>query len=57
MTITRDTVEDAFSYEEQRELIDELLKQVKTTGMIQTEKLVEYKKLNRQRMNRIEKTT
>lgn len=57
MPITKDTVENAFSYEKYRELISDLILQGKTTGAVQSENYIEYTKLNIQRMNRIEKTT
>ena len=44
------------TYREYRELIDKLLAEGKTTGNTQTEKLVEFTRMNVQRMNRIDKT-
>lgn len=46
----------ALSYTEYRKLIDDLVATNKTTGANQTEKLVEFTKLNTQRMNRLDKT-
>lgn len=45
------------TYEEYREMINSLLEEGKTTGENQSEQLVEYAKLNNQRMNRIDKKT
>ncbi len=47
----------ALSYSEYRELVDTLVAVGKTTGNNQSEKLLEFTKLNIQRMNRIDKTT
>lgn len=44
------------SYPEYRQLVDELIAQGKTTGNNQEERLIEFTKLNIQRMNRIDKT-
>lgn len=46
----------ALSYKEYRELVDSLVTGGKTTGNSQSEKLVEFTKLNIQRMNRLDKT-
>lgn len=46
----------ALSYAEYRELVDNLVAGGKTTGNSQSEKLLEFTKLNIQRMNRIDKT-
>ncbi len=46
----------ALSYAEYRELVDNLVAGGKTTGNNQSEKLLEFTKLNIQRMNRIDKT-
>ena len=46
----------ALSYREYRELVDSLVAGGKTTGNSQSEKLVEFTKLNVQRMNRLDKT-
>lgn len=46
----------ALSYSEYRELVDSLVVGGKTTGNSQSEKLVEFTKLNIQRMNRLDKT-
>lgn len=46
----------ALTYREYRELVDNLVLNGKTTGNNQTDKLVEFTKLNIQRMNRLDKT-
>lgn len=46
----------ALSYAEYRELVDNLVAGGKTTGNNQSDKLLEFTKLNIQRMNRIDKT-
>lgn len=46
----------ALSYREYRGLVDSLVLAGKTTGNSQSEKLVEFTKLNVQRMNRLDKT-
>jgi Thioredoxin len=49
-------VEKSMSYAEYIKLIDRLLLEGKTTGPNQSEAMFGYGKLNRQRMNRLEKT-
>lgn len=46
----------ALSYTDYRALVDQLVAEGKTTGNNQSEKLVEFTKLNIQRMNRLDKT-
>ncbi len=46
----------ALTYNEYRELVNQLIAIGKTTGNDQSEKLVEFTKLNIQRMNRLDKT-
>ena len=46
----------ALSYAEYRELVDNLIAGGKTTGNSQSDKLLEFTKLNVQRMNRLDKT-
>lgn len=46
----------ALSYSEYRELVDHLVAVGKTTGSNQSEKLLEFTKLNIHRMNRLDKT-
>ncbi|UOR04900.1 thioredoxin family protein [Hymenobacter aerilatus] len=50
-------LEASYSYTAYRQLVDDLLAQGKTTGPQQTEELVQYTKLNEQRMSRLDKTT
>ncbi|WEK37430.1 MAG: thioredoxin family protein [Candidatus Pseudobacter hemicellulosilyticus] len=47
---------NGLTYAAYRSLIDELLKEEKVTGATQTDALVNYTRLNVQRMNRIDKT-
>lgn len=54
-TITPEVVEEAMDYQEYRRMIDVLLKQDKTTGTNHTPEMVEYTKMNVQRMNRLDK--
>lgn len=49
--------EKTYSYNEYKALIDELLKENKTTGNDHSEFMVNYTKLNQQRMKRLDKTT
>ncbi len=46
----------SYSYDEYRKLVNELLKESKTTGSDQSEERVEFTKLNNSRMNRLDKT-
>lgn len=52
--ITENVIEEAMSYREYRDLIDSLLAEGKTTGPNQSEKMVEYTRMNVHRMNRID---
>jgi len=54
-TITRGTIENAYNYQEYRELIDNLLEQNKTTGENHSESMLHYTKMNVHRMNRLDK--
>ncbi len=56
-TITRDIIENAYSYEEYRELIDDLLKEGKTTGENHSESMLHYTKMNVHRMKRLDRRT
>ncbi|MFZ4785336.1 MAG: thioredoxin family protein [Flavobacteriales bacterium] len=49
--------EGTMSYAEYRELVDQLLEEGKSTGPNQTDALLEYSKMNVQRMNRWDKHT
>jgi len=50
------TATQLYTYEEFKNLVNNLLAEGKVTGDIQTEKLVETTKMNMHRMNRIERT-
>ncbi|MDX1617798.1 MAG: thioredoxin family protein, partial [Balneolaceae bacterium] len=54
---TPEIIENAMSYEEYRQLIDDLLEEGKTTGEKQSEGRTRYTRMNVQRMNRLDKTT
>lgn len=56
-TIDRQLVKQAMSYAEYRELIDELLKEGKTTGENHSEAMLHYTKMNQHRMRRHDKRT
>lgn len=49
-------IEQSLSYSEYRKDIDRLITEGKTTGNTQSDKLLEFTKLNVQRMNRLDKT-
>ncbi|NNM95318.1 MAG: thioredoxin family protein [Bacteroidia bacterium] len=53
----KNTAVKGISYDAYRQLIDKLIAEGKTTGNTQSEALLEYTKMNVQRMNRIDKTT
>jgi hypothetical protein len=53
--ILQSSIDKAMSYSEYRLLLDSLLEQNKTTGADQSEEMIHYAKLNRQRMQRHEK--
>lgn len=54
--VMKEYVEKSMTYAEYLKLIDDLLRDGKTTGTIQSEAMFNYGKLNRQRMHRLEKT-
>jgi len=54
--ITKKYIEDAFSYEEYRQMGKDLLSQGKTTGPNQGEDYLNYSRLNDKRMDRLDKT-
>jgi hypothetical protein len=56
MAIMKEYLEKAMTYAEYLGLIDNLLADGKTTGTNQSEAIVGYGRLNRQRMKRLEKT-
>ena len=48
---------NAYSYASYRQLIDELMAENRTTGTNQDEQIIQYARLNVQRMQRLDKTT
>lgn len=55
--ITRNIIENAYTYGEYRQLIDNLLMAGKTTGENHSESMLHYTKMNVHRMSRIDKRT
>jgi len=55
--ITKEIIDRGYKYLQYRKLIDDLLREGKTTGNNHSESLIEYTKVNVQRMNRLDKTT
>lgn len=53
--IDKQVVENAFTYESYRQLIDELMANNKTTGNNHSEAMLNYTKMNIARMNRLDK--
>ena len=49
-------IKNRFTYEEYKNLSEELVEQKRTTGLSQSEALIEYTKLNYFRMTRVDKT-
>lgn len=56
MQIEQSLIDQAYTYEEYRQMVDNLLAEGKVTGPDQREDLVQYTKLNLQRMRRLDKT-
>jgi hypothetical protein len=54
--ITPEHIEEAFTYQEYRSHIDNLLEQQKTTGENHSEEMLHYTKMNVHRMKRLDKT-
>ncbi|MDX5324774.1 MAG: thioredoxin family protein [Bacteroidota bacterium] len=54
--VTKDNLSNSMTYQQYRELIDRLVKEGRTSGNEQTEKLVNFTKLNLSRIRRWEKT-
>jgi hypothetical protein len=54
--ITKELFEKGYSYEEYRALINKLYESGKTTGTDHSEAMLDYTKMNIQRMNRLDKT-
>lgn len=53
--ITKEVIENAFSYEGYKELIEGLLADGKSTGTNHSEEMVHYTKMNQHRMKRLDK--
>lgn len=53
--ITREVIDEAFSYHQYRELINKLLERDRTTGENHSKEIIEYTRMNVQRMNRLDK--
>jgi hypothetical protein len=56
-TISPNLLHQPTDYPRYRQLIDELLRDNKTTGLLQNEAMLQYTRLNVSRMNRLDKTT
>jgi hypothetical protein len=52
--ITPEIIDEAYTYEEYRSMIDNLLEEHKTTGDNHSDAMVHYTKMNVQRMNRLD---
>lgn len=55
--ITRKILDEAYTYDQYRQLIDNLMKENKTTGENHSEAMLHYTKMNTYRMKRLDKTT
>ncbi|MDZ7721207.1 MAG: thioredoxin family protein [Balneolaceae bacterium] len=55
--ISRDVIENAYTYDEYRELVDNLLEKNKTTGENHSDSMLHYTKMNVHRMNRLDRRT
>jgi len=53
--ITRELIEEAFTYNQYRQLIDKLLERERTTGDKDSEEIIHYTRMNVQRMKRQDK--
>ena len=53
--ITPEVIDDAFTYRQYRELINKLLERDRTTGDNHSEEIIDYTRMNVQRMNRLDK--
>ncbi len=56
-TISQETLKKSISFKEYKEMIEKLLAENKTTGTDHSEFMVDYTRLNMQRMRRLVKTT
>jgi len=54
--ITKEIIDKGFSNTQYRDLIDDLIKEGKTTGTNHSEGMISYTKINMQRMKRLDKT-
>ena len=54
--IFKSALNNSYSYQDYRKIITDLLQEGKTTGTIQSEALVNYRRLNETRMHRLDKT-
>ena len=52
----QNVLNQSITYNEYRKEVNRLIKEGKTTGNTQSEKLIEFTKLNISRMNRLDKT-
>jgi hypothetical protein len=55
--ITREVLDNAYTYDQYRNLIDKLMAEKKTTGENHSEAMLHYTKMNTFRMKRLDKTT
>ncbi len=55
--ITKEIIDKGCTYSQYRKLIDDLLKESKTTGDNHSEKMINFTKINVQRMKRLDNTT
>ncbi|NBL64628.1 thioredoxin family protein [Flavobacterium sp. NST-5] len=55
-TIISDSLQNAYTYLEYRNLVSDLIVAEKSTGNVQSEEILHYSKLNETRMNRLDKT-
>lgn len=55
-TLLKDSLQKGISYHEYRQMVSDLFQDSKVTGPAQSEALLNYTKLNIQRMNRLDKT-
>ncbi len=55
--ITRDVLDEAYTYDQYRELIEKLMEKNRTTGENHSEAMLHYTKMNTYRMKRLDKTT
>lgn len=52
--ITRELIDESFTYRQYRQLIDKRLERGRTTGDKDSEEIIEYTRMNVQRMNRLD---